>query len=294
MPSIASEKIKTTSSGELDPGVVETAVVPKPEEKRAITGIRWFLFVVSTLTSIFVYSLDNTIVANIIPEMVTELNSIDRLPWLSVGFMIGGMAMVLPLGKLYAIYDSKWVYIASTVVFLAASALCGAAPGMDAKIIGRVLAGAGGNGMYFGLLAMLSTHTTAKERPQYLSYTGLVWGLGTVLGPVVGGGFVLWNWPWSFYINLLFGAVLLPTYLVVIPSANPLPGKTQWDKLRLMDWTGVVLSIGAMVTVIMAINLGGVMFAWSSGATAALFAVSGVLRVAFAVQQIFCLLTTEA
>jgi MFS family permease len=85
--------------------------------------------------------------------------------------MIGGMVMVLPLGKLYAIYDSKWIYIISTIIFLAASALCGAAPTMEAEIVGRVFAGAGGNGMYFGLLAMLSTHTTPKERPQYLSFT---------------------------------------------------------------------------------------------------------------------------
>lgn len=85
--------------------------------------------------------------------------------------MIGGMATVLPFGKLYAIYDSKWVYISSTVVFLAASALCGAAPTMDAEIVGRVFAGAGGNGMYFGMLALLSIHTTPRERPQYLSYT---------------------------------------------------------------------------------------------------------------------------
>jgi MFS family permease len=85
--------------------------------------------------------------------------------------MIGGMATVLPYGRLYTIYDSKWVYITSTVVFLAASALCGAAPTMDAEIIGRVFAGAGGNGMYYGLMALLSIHTTPKERPRYLALT---------------------------------------------------------------------------------------------------------------------------
>lgn len=85
--------------------------------------------------------------------------------------MIGGMATVLPFGKLYSIYDSKWVYILSTILFLAASALCGAAPTIEAEIVGRVFAGAGGNGMYFGLLALMSIHTTTKERPKYLSYT---------------------------------------------------------------------------------------------------------------------------
>jgi MFS family permease len=85
--------------------------------------------------------------------------------------MIGGLALILPLGRLYAMYDTKWVYIISTVVFLAASALCGAAPNMTAEIVGRAFAGAGGNGMYFGMLALMSINTTTEERPFYLSLT---------------------------------------------------------------------------------------------------------------------------
>ena len=79
--------------------------------------------------------------------------------------------MVMPFGKLYALYDGKTLFITSAVVFMAASALCGAAPNMAAEVVGRVFAGAGGNGMYFGLLTLLSTHTTSKERPAYLGLT---------------------------------------------------------------------------------------------------------------------------
>lgn len=65
--------------------------------------------------------------------------------------MIGGMGTILPFGKIYAIYDSKWVYIISFIVFLAGSALCGAAPSIDAEIVGRVMAGAGKQGPPFHL-----------------------------------------------------------------------------------------------------------------------------------------------
>ncbi|GKZ37878.1 hypothetical protein AbraIFM66950_009706 [Aspergillus brasiliensis] len=140
-------------------------------EERQIQGVRWVLFLSSTLTGSFIYALDNTIVANIAPAIVNHFDSVENLPWLSVGFMIGGVAMVLIYGKLYALFDSKWLYIVSTVIFMAASALCGAAPTMNAEIVGRVFAGAGGNGMYFGILALLSTNTTSRERPQYLSLT---------------------------------------------------------------------------------------------------------------------------
>lgn len=77
--------------------------------------------------------------------------------------------MVMPVGKLYGLYDAKWVYVVSNIVFLAASALCGGAPNMTAEIIGRVFAGAGGNGMYMGLLTLISVNTTNSERPAYLS-----------------------------------------------------------------------------------------------------------------------------
>ncbi|KAJ5892741.1 Major facilitator superfamily domain general substrate transporter [Penicillium tannophilum] len=262
------------------------------QEKRHITGFKWFAFLFSTLTAIFVYSLDNTIVANIAPKIVNDFNAVEDLPWLSVGFMIGGMAMVLPFGKLYALFDAKWVFIVSTVVFMAASALCGGAPNMDAEIIGRVFAGAGGNGMYFGLLALISMNTTSQERPKYLSLSGLVWGLGTVLGPVVGGGFELYTWRWAFYINLLFGAILLPTYLFVIPSNDPLPGTSRWRKLASFDWVGTVLSVGAFTTLVMAINFGGTLYPWNSGQTIALFVVSGALWIIFGLQQGFELATS--
>ncbi|KAF7168909.1 hypothetical protein CNMCM5623_001815 [Aspergillus felis] len=206
------------------------------QEKRQIRGVRWCLFLSSTLTGSFIYALDNTIVANIAPAIVNHFDSVENLPWLSVGFMIGGVAMVLIYGKLYALFDSKWLYIASTVIFMAAPALCGAAPTMNAEIVGRVFAGAGGNGMYFGILALLSTNTTSRERPQYLSLTGLVWGLGTVLGPIVGGGFERYTWRWAFYINLLFGAILIPTYIFVIPSRDPMPGVSFRQKLSGFDW----------------------------------------------------------
>lgn len=83
--------------------------------------------------------------------------------------MIGGVAVVMPVGKLYGLYDAKWVYVISNIIFMAASALCGGAPNMTAEIIGRVFAGAGGNGMYMGLLTLISINTTNQERPAYLS-----------------------------------------------------------------------------------------------------------------------------
>ena len=84
-------------------------------------------------------------------------------------FVIGGVAVIMPFGKLYGLLNSKWLYISSVALFLAASALCGAAPNIEAEIVGRVFAGAGGIGLYIGTLTLLSVNTSENERPKYLS-----------------------------------------------------------------------------------------------------------------------------
>lgn len=122
---------------------------------------------------------------------------------------------------------------------------------------------------------------------------GLVWGLGTVLGPVVGGGFEKVTWRWAFYINLLFGAVLIPIYFFVLPSTNPVPEQTARNKLARFDWTGSVLNVAGFTTLVMAINFGGTLYAWNSGQIIALFVVSGILWVLFLIQQGFEFATTR-
>ena len=82
--------------------------------------------------------------------------------------MIGGLSVALPVGRLYGIFDAKRLYIISIILFMTGSALCGAAPNMAALILGRVIAGAGGNGMYVGVVTLLSVNTTEKKRPTYL------------------------------------------------------------------------------------------------------------------------------
>ncbi len=75
---------------------------------------------------------------------------------------------MLPFSKLYGIFDAKSLYLGSVILFMAGSALCGGAPNMNAFIVGRVIAGVRGNGMYLGVMTLLSVKTNDKERPMYL------------------------------------------------------------------------------------------------------------------------------
>lgn len=123
-------------------------------------------------------------------------------------------------------------------------------------------------------------------------YRGMVWGLGTILGPVIGGAFVLASWRWAFYINLFFAVFLLPAYVFLIPSSQPETHLSVNQKIRSLDFMGAALSAGSIATFMVATNFGGIEFAWNSGAIIALYVVSGLLFLLFAVQQASAFLTT--
>lgn len=104
---------------------------------------------------------------------------------------------------------------------------------------------------------------------------------------MVGGAFTesKATWRWAFYINLVISALFIPLYIWYLPSFRPRPNETMAGRLRQFDTVGAILSIGAITSIIMAINFGGTVFAWASAQTITLFVVAGVLFVLFGIQQ---------
>lgn len=126
-----------------------TAVVTGASE-RTLHGVRWVLVCVAIFSANILYGLDTTIVADIQGAVSESFDNAAQLGWLGVGFTLGSTVAILPLGKAFGIFDAKWVFLGCLFNFAAASALCGAAPNMNAMIVGRVWAGMGGAGMYLG------------------------------------------------------------------------------------------------------------------------------------------------
>ncbi|CAG8953680.1 hypothetical protein HYFRA_00006569 [Hymenoscyphus fraxineus] len=272
-------------------GVTGTTAQGPP---RDIGGIRWAIVVLSILSSTFLFALDNTIVADIQPVIVTQFNSVAKLTWLSVAFLIGAASTNLFWGKIFGQFNAKWMYIFCVLLFEVGSAVCGAAPTMDALIIGRAICGVGGSGMYVGVMTLLAATTTIHERPMYVGGTGLTWGLGTVLGPIIGGAFVESSagWRWAFYINLCIGAVCAPVYLFMLPSKDPRPGVSLKNRCKELDYLGGFLTIAAFVLGVMALSMGGVTWPWNDGKVIGMFVASGILFILLGFQQVYAILTT--
>jgi predicted MFS family arabinose efflux permease len=125
----------------------------EPEPKRQVTGIRWLLVCVAIFSANLLYGLDTTIAADIQAAVSETFDNVTKLGWLGVGFTLGSTVAILPLGKAFGIFDAKWVFVGCLTMFAAGSALCGAAPSMNAIIVGRIWAGTGGAGMYLGYVA---------------------------------------------------------------------------------------------------------------------------------------------
>ncbi|KAI4159449.1 MAG: hypothetical protein L6R39_000351 [Caloplaca ligustica] len=114
-------------------------------------------------------------------------------------------------------------------------------------------------------------------------------GVGTVLGPIIGGAFTSSSagWRWAFYINLCVAAACAPVYLFKIPSIQPRPDTPLLKRAAEIDLGGTILLTGLYLSGLMAISFGGVLYAWGSGQIVATFVVAGVLALIFLAQQIW-------
>ncbi|TVY83737.1 Efflux pump DEP3, partial [Lachnellula suecica] len=270
----------------------ETNPEPSP---RDIQGIKWGLVMTAILSSIFLYALDITIVADIQPIIIERFGEVEKLPWLSCAVLLGATATNLVWGKIYSQFNAKWFYLFNVFLFEAGSAICGAAPSMNAMIIGRAICGIGGAGLYVGVMTLIAFTTTMAERPLYIAATGLTWGIGIVLGPVVGGAFSesAVGWRWAFYLNLLIGAVAAPIWIFLLPNKDARPGTPFKERAIEMDYLGIVLQAGAMTMFVMAISWGGITYPWKSGHIIGLFVGSGVLFIILGFQQGMTIFTTK-
>ncbi|KAL2751781.1 hypothetical protein ACRALDRAFT_1066294 [Sodiomyces alcalophilus JCM 7366] len=282
------------TNGDHDASEKTTTVVDQQPPARDISGWKWVLVVLAIYSSQFLFALDNTIVANVQPVIVERFDAMSKLPWISVSFNMAAASTNSVWGKVYDHFNAKWTYVLCVLVFEAGSALCGAAPNINAFIVGRTICGVSGAGMYVGLMTLISLTTTMQERPLYISGCGLTFGVGTVLGPIIGGAFTNSSagWRWAFYINLCVGALFAPVYLFMLPNKDPRPGASLPERAREMDYLGALLTTGAFVSGVMALSFGGVAYPWNSGTIIGLFCTSGVLFILLGLQQVFTILTT--
>lgn len=227
------------------------------------------------LLGMLLAALDQTIVATALPTIVSELGGLDHLSWVVTAYLLAATAATPLWGKLGDQYGRKKLFQTAIVLFLAGSALCGAAQDMGQLIGFRALQGLGGGGLMTLSMAIVGDLVPPRERGKYQGLFGAVFGTTSVLGPLLGGFFTEHlDWRWVFYINLPFGALAL----VVAATALHLPSRPHRHRI---DYLGTLLVASVATSLVLMASLGGTTWPWLSWQTAGLAVLAAVLLVAF-------------
>jgi EmrB/QacA subfamily drug resistance transporter len=241
---------------------------PQPQRVRLIFG--------ALLLVLLLASLDQTIVSTALPTIVGDLGGVSKLSWVVTAYLLASTVSGPLYGKLGDLYGRKLVLQAAIVIFLVGSALCGLAQDM-AELIGfRALQGLGGGGLMVVTLAVVGDIIPPRERGRYQGYFGAVFGVSTVVGPLLGGFFVdSLSWRWIFYVNLPIGAVALA---VIATAFRARSDRTS----HRIDYLGAVTLAGGLAAVVLYTSLGGTTYAWGAPGMVALLSAGILLIVAFA------------
>ncbi|KAG5790879.1 hypothetical protein H9Q69_010074 [Fusarium xylarioides] len=260
-----------------------------------MSNIRWFSVCVGLYSTAFLYGLDATISAAVQGPVLASLGSLDLLPWIGAGFMLGSVATISLFGSLYINLEVKWLYLISILTFEVGSAICGAALNMGAMAVGRVVAGIGGSGIYLGGVNYISMFVSPAKRPVYTALIGTFWGLGAILGPVIGSAFAQSKatWRWAFYINLVIGAIMAPIYIFWFPHYGAHRHEPILPRIKNLDWLGALLNVATFSLFVTSCTLSGFAHQWNSATVITLWVMTGVVVVLFTLQQWTAFLTTK-
>lgn len=254
-----------------DPAVTNADTPPAgPLDRRRV-----LIIVAALMTGMFLAALDQTIVSTALPTIVADLHGAAHLSWVVTAYLLASTASTPLWGKLGDQYGRKQFFQASIVIFLVGSVLSGISGSMLTLIAFRALQGLGGGGLMVGAQAIVGDVVSPRERGKYQGMFGAVFGVTTVIGPLLGGILTQdLSWRWVFYVNLPFGAVAL------VVTAAVLPGATSAVR-HIIDYLGTALLAGSATALVLLTSLGGISFAWSSGPVYALGVIGALLLVAF-------------
>jgi EmrB/QacA subfamily drug resistance transporter len=208
------------------------------------------------LLALLVAALDQTVVGTAEPRIIASLSGFDRYPWVATAYMLSMTVSVPIFAKLSDIYGRKWFFLTGLIIFVIASAFCGASgqiplplDGMNQLILFRGIQGIGA-GILFGLtFTIVGDIFSPVERGKYQGIFAAMWGLASIFGPTL-GGFLTDRYTWRavFYVNLPVGLVAAIAIWLEFPAFRPQGVK------RKVDFAGVLTLIACLVPLLLALT----------------------------------------
>ncbi len=246
-------------------------------------------------------ALDQTIVSTAMPRIVSQLQGLNLYAWVTTAYLLASTIMVPIYGKLSDLYGRKSVLLLGVGLFTLGSVLCGMAGefgpipilggGMVQLIVFRAIQGLGGGALFISAFTIIADMFSPRERGKFGGLFGTVFGLASILGPVIGGFFTqlgtlhigavaIQGWRWIFYINLPWSMLALFMIAVKMPPlTHRIPGK--------IDWAGAALIVVTFVPLLLAMSWAGRDYVWGSPRIVGLLTLSAVGLAAFIAVEAF-------
>lgn len=228
---------------------------------------RVIVITLGVMLSLFMASMESTVVATAMPTIVSQMGGLSTYSWVFSVYMLTSTTTVPLYGKLSDIYGRRPIYAIAMTLFLIGSALCGMSQSMGQLIAARAVQGLGAGGVLPLAFIIIGDLFTFEQRARIQGVFSGVWGVSSVIGPLLGGFLVdQVSWHWVFYVNIIPGLLALALVWRAWHD-RPRPTSTARPKI---DYLGAVLLTASVIALLIGLGSLGTSVGWVALAAAAL------------------------
>ncbi|MNB88939.1 Multidrug resistance protein 3 [compost metagenome] len=233
------------------------------------------LILIGVLLATFLAAIEGTVTGPAGPAIVGEFQGMQWLSWIFTSYLLA-MAITTPIfGKISDLFGRKPVFMWGAAVFLLGSLLCGISQSMEQLILFRAIQGIGAGALIPMTFTIIGDIYSIEERAKTQGLLSSVWGISSLVGPLLGGYVVDYlSWRWVFVFNLPFG-LLAMVFIARYLKEEKVRRKAQ------IDVAGVLLFAAGMGALLFSLSTGGQNLEWTSPLLIATLSVAVILLVLF-------------